>query len=274
MLDCLIQHELVKMHGAPSKARTAQVIVNAANGFIRANLIVVGCRALSSLKRALVGSVSAKVAAASTCPVMVVKKPRSEAGAFLTVLPRRVCIHIDGTKHSDAAFQWAISHMLNPDVDEVYLLCCCLKTSRAFSWLTSSARARASEQLAQSAEACEQLCIKKGFNVVRIDVSSGPSRSAPDRALSAPSSLSRSPSSAAAAAARSLALSSPDELIQASLNENCDLLVVSRECRGCAMLQYSPFPIVVFGAQRCGKEGAEPSATSEESLPSVDHSQV
>lgn len=260
------------MHGAHSKI--AQVIVNAANGVVHADLIVVGCRALSSLKRALVGSVSAKVAASSACPVMVVKKPRSEAGAFLTVLPRRVCIHIDGTKHSEAAFQWAINHMLNPDVDEVFLLCCRLRTSRAFSWLTSSARAKACEQLVQSAGACEQLCIKRGFNVIRIDVASGPSRfsasvgdSRPERV---PFASSSTISSSTAAAAPNLVQALPDELIHASLNENCDLLVVSRECKGCTMLQHSPFPIVVFGGRG---ECTQKDETSQE--PSTwDHSQV
>ncbi len=65
---------------------------------------------------------SSRVASACSCPVMVIKKPRDDAGAFLTVLPRRVFIHIDGTFEANEAFEWAAKHLLAPELDEVFRL--------------------------------------------------------------------------------------------------------------------------------------------------------
>ena len=66
--------------------------------------------------------VSSKVAQLCTCPVMVIKKPKDEAGAFLTVLPRRVFFHVECTNASKLAFDWAASKLLCRDIDEVYLV--------------------------------------------------------------------------------------------------------------------------------------------------------
>ena len=269
---CVRQHQVVRIHGARSK--TARVLVDTATCTLKASLIVVGCRARSTLKRALIGSVSARVAALSSCPVMVVKKPRSEAGAFLTVLPRRVCIHVDGTKHSSAAFRWAMTYLLNSDVDEVSLMCCRLQTSKAFSWLT---RSKASEEEARNIEICEQLCIQRGFHVVRVDVSAASPRDArPERSPSAApstSSVSSAPAAAAAAAPR-LSPASSDELIRASLQENCDLLLVSRECKGGTIPQQAPFPVVVLGAQKSGDGDAVDDGGLHQKISPTELSQV
>eukprot|EP00960_Hanusia_phi_P062378 765128-Hanusia_phi.AAC.4 len=53
---------------------------------------------------------------------MVIKKPKDEAGAFLTVLPRRVFFHVECSNASKLAFDWAASKLLCRDIDEVYLV--------------------------------------------------------------------------------------------------------------------------------------------------------
>ena len=114
---------------------------------------------------------SATVTGTSLCPVMVIKMPRPEAGAFLTgatpspttlfcprfpnhytqplssflvvsvsaVLPRRVCIHINGTSCTDYACEWAVRYLLIPD-DEVYLLCSRKKDKSLFEWFAGGKR--------------------------------------------------------------------------------------------------------------------------------------
>ena len=50
------------------------------------DLLVVGSRGHGPIRRALLGSVSSAIAQANDCPVMVVKKPKHSAGAFLKVV--------------------------------------------------------------------------------------------------------------------------------------------------------------------------------------------
>ena len=47
---------------------------------------------------------------------------QDEAGAFLTVLPRRVFLHVDPTPEARAAVEWAAARLLVPDTDEVFLV--------------------------------------------------------------------------------------------------------------------------------------------------------
>lgn len=54
------------------------------------------------------------------------------AGAFLTVMPRRVFFHLDGSQESRRAIVWAENYLLTSDLDEVFLVHIA-KASRGFS---------------------------------------------------------------------------------------------------------------------------------------------
>jgi len=227
-----IHHRLVLAPGA--RGKTAGVLAATA---AHAYMIVVGCRTLGAVERAFIGSVSSKLAATSACPVMVIKKPPREAGVFLTVIPRRVCLHIDGTPHAHAAFLWALAHLLAPE-DDVYLLCCARKKGKVASWLTGDLMSVCETELGKSAQDCEELCIKAGFNVTIVFVSDLPASTSTGQ-LSSPS-----------AAYKRWSSSSTSELIRHATQASCNLLVVSRESDGCKIARQSPFPVVVVGAPK------------------------
>lgn len=229
-----------------SRAKTGHLIAHTANQTLSANLLVMGCRAnnerrgLKGLKRALLGSVSTKVTAKCACPVIFVKKPRVEAGAFLAVQNRQVFIHVDGTSHAQYSCLWAAKNLLSAE-DEVHLLCCRKKETAA--WLRSNL---AHEGVASAADACEILLIKAGFNVTKVYVTnlistlsasstSAVKTHAQSRTARSPQAR-RLPSQESTCSPRlplfsppSLARCSPDDIIREASRRNCDLLVVSRE---------------------------------------------
>ena len=47
---------------------------------------------------------------------------QDEAGAFLTVLPRRVFFLVEDTAESRHAFDWIVDKLLQPDIDEIFLV--------------------------------------------------------------------------------------------------------------------------------------------------------
>jgi hypothetical protein len=169
--------------------------------------------------------------------------PRSSA-----VLPRRVCIYIDGTQGAFAAFQWSMWHLLSPDIDDIHLLCSLRKRNLEDSLRAVSSGGREVSptyaDVAASADICEELCIKKGFNVTKLhlgaakdamrgrSVGSTPRAHAPPPASStaATRTPSASPSSSPPAQGGPLTL---DGLLREALRHNCDLLVVSRASGGC-----------------------------------------
>ena len=67
-----LKHKKVKIEKIPT-GFSAEEIIKAASRF-RADLIVVGSRGLTGLKRRFLGSVSSKVARHAPCPVLVVRK--------------------------------------------------------------------------------------------------------------------------------------------------------------------------------------------------------
>lgn len=157
------------------------------------------------------------------------------------MVPRRVCLHIDGTQQAHSAFLWALSHLLAPEMDDVYLLCCARKKGNVTSWLNPHRFAPLLDEhglaaeIAHVAETCEELCIKAGFNVTKVFVTDSP-----------PSSTQSSPASPGY---RRWSESSSRELIRHATQASCNLLVVSRENEGCKMARQAPFPVVVVGAQ-------------------------
>lgn len=78
--------------------RPAQAILDVARD---ASLIIVGTRRLSALGALALGSVSARVAAHSTCPTVVVPPHTTPDGGSIVV-------GIDGSAHSDAALRFAL----------------------------------------------------------------------------------------------------------------------------------------------------------------------
>ena len=124
--------------------------------------------------------VSSRVASACSCPVMVIKKPRDDAGAFLTVLPRRVFIHIDGTFEANEAFEWAAKHLLAPELDEVFLLTSS-KYKAGGGWLGLGRGQRISQQgrdaermaIDSIADAFQDECIRQGYNASKVPVGAG-----------------------------------------------------------------------------------------------------
>lgn len=79
----------------------------------RAGLLVLGSRGLSDIQGFLLGSVSRRVAALATCPILVVKEP-------LTVLAQ-VVLAADGSKHSRMAAEFLTRQML-PEAAHVSVL--------------------------------------------------------------------------------------------------------------------------------------------------------
>jgi len=159
--------------GCPVKVVTAAALGN------KCDLCVMGSRGLSAVKRALVGSVSSRVASSCPCPVMVIKRPQNEVGAFLTVLPRRVFIRIDGSSQARDSFQWAMECLLSPEIDEVFLMSSSKRTQKR-GLLGFGGGQRASQQelederelIQDMANRCEEDCIRKGLNATKMDVGS------------------------------------------------------------------------------------------------------
>jgi nucleotide-binding universal stress UspA family protein len=58
------------------------------------DFVVMGSRDIGWANRAIIGSASDRVIVLCQCPVVVVKKRRDDAGAFLRVLPRRVFVKV------------------------------------------------------------------------------------------------------------------------------------------------------------------------------------
>ena len=150
-------------------------------------------------------------------------------------MPRRVCLHIDGTQHAHSAFLWALSHLLSPDMDDVYLLCCARKKGNVASWLNPHRSVSSAAEISHVAETCEELCIKAGFNVTKVFADSLPSTG---QNSPSPSGYMRWSGS-----------SSRDLIRHAAMQASCNLLVVSRENEGCKMARQAPFPVIVVGAQ-------------------------
>jgi nucleotide-binding universal stress UspA family protein len=246
-----VRFRVVLSQGCPAK-----VVAGAAHAN-EADLCVMGCRGLSAVKRALVGSVrcalcvvssvpnaiyarrmvlktvcfaqvSSKVASACSCPVMVIKRPRDEVGAFLTVLPRRVFIRVDGTSEASAAFDWAENTLLSPEIDEVFLMLSSQQTKKAAGWLGIGKvqhrplQDREAERMEVEcmADAFQDRCIRLGFNASKIRVESG----------------------------------SAEDMIRDAELKSCDLLVVgrpmgahAREEAGLYAAHNAPFPVIVVG---------------------------
>ena len=126
---------------------------------------------------------SSKVASACACPVMVIKRPRDEVGAFLTVLPRRVFFRIDSTAASRAAFDWATSYLLSPEIDEVFLMVSSRqqrpKAAGVGAWLQRGSRVTLQDSEAERieiecmADYCQDTCIRKGLNASKVRLESG-----------------------------------------------------------------------------------------------------
>ena len=113
------------------------------------------------------------------CPVMVIKRPRDEVGAFLTVLPRRVFVRIDGSSQAMDSFDWAMNCLLSPEIDEVFLMLSS-KQQKKKGWLGFTGGQRVSqedmederEKIRNMANRCEEECIRKGLNATKMEVSS------------------------------------------------------------------------------------------------------
>ena len=190
--------------------------------------------------------VSSRVASACSCPVMVIKKPRDDAGAFLTVLPRRVFIHIDGTFEANEAFEWAAKHLLAPELDEVFLLTSS-KYKAGGGWLGLGRGQRISQQgrdaermaIDSIADAFQDECIRQGYNASKVPVGWASSHQPP----------------------------SCHDLIRTAELKSCDLLVVGKtfgvkhEDTALWAAHNAPFPVIVVGdsAQPPSLETAPPT---------------
>lgn len=81
----------------------AQTIVRQAR-LVKADLILIGSRGLSDIRRFLLGSISRQVASIARCSVFVVKQPIPQL--------RRVILAVDDSKHSRAAARFFRSRIL------------------------------------------------------------------------------------------------------------------------------------------------------------------
>jgi hypothetical protein len=161
---------------------------------------------------------------------MVIKRPRNDVGAFLTVLPRRVFIRVDGTGQSLEAFDWAAKHLLSPEIDEVFLLLCSKYGGRpaAGGWLGMGGEKRRSLQDLEAerieiecfSDSFQDECIRKGLNSSKVRVESG----------------------------------SFEDMIRDAELKSCDMLVVGKDLRdrhredaGLYAAHYAPFPVIVVG---------------------------
>jgi hypothetical protein len=176
---------------------------------------------------------------------MVLKKPRDDAGAFLTVLPRRVFIRIDGTFEANEAFEWATKHLLSPEIDEVFLL-----TSSKYrpggGWLglgrvkQVSQHGREAERLAidSIADAFQDDCIRHGYNASKLPVESG----------------------------------SFHDMVRIAEFKSCDILVVGKhfgakhEDAALYAAHNAPFPVIVVGESAEAQERDSQPAASEASI--------
>jgi len=156
---------------------------------------------------------------------MVIKTPRDEVGAFLTVLPRRVFIRIDGTSQAREAFEWAACNLLSPEIDEVFLMLSSKYRKRGAGWLGVGGAWSLKDLEAERieiecmADMFQDECIRKGLNSNKVRVDSG---------------------------------SFQDMLREAQLG-SCDLLVVGKEFgahkedASLYAAHNAPFPVIVVG---------------------------
>jgi len=156
---------------------------------------------------------------------MVIKTPRDEVGAFLTVLPRRVFIRIDGTSQAREAFEWAACNLLSPEIDEVFLMLSSKYRKRGAGWLGVGGARNLKDLEAERieiecmADMFQDECIRKGLNSNKVRVDSG---------------------------------SFQDMLREAQLG-SCDLLVVGKEFgahkedASLYAAHNAPFPVIVVG---------------------------
>lgn len=180
--------EIVHAHGS-----TAPVIaeISKSRG---CDLCVIGSRGLNAFKRAVLGSVSSRVAQLCVCPVMVIKKPRDEAGAFLQVLPRRVFFYVDPENSVDA-FAWGLDKLLDPQIDEVYLLANYAFAQKKAVPLADREQVRV--ELETTMEKFEEQCKDKGIRSVT-----------------------------------RLRVNSIDQVLQAAVTNSCDTLIIERNPAG------------------------------------------
>ena len=180
---------------------------------------------------------------------MVLKKPRDDAGAFLTVLPRRVFIRIDGTFEANEAFEWATKHLLSPEIDEVFLLTSS-KYKPAGSWLglgrgkQVSPHGREAERLAidSIADAFQDECIRQGYNASKLPVESG----------------------------------SFHDMVRTAEFKSCDILVVGKhlnakhEDAALYAAHNAPFPVIVVGeSAEAQHRDSQPAASEASEAPTT-----
>ena len=198
---------------------------------------------------------SSKVASACACPVMVIKRPRDEVGAFLTVLPRRVFFRIDSTAASRAAFDWATSYLLSPEIDEVFLMVSSRqqrpKAAGVGAWLQRGSRVTLQDSEAERieiecmADYCQDTCIRKGLNASKVRLESG---FFGGKCSQGDLSQQRE----VVALTRPGVFFGADMLREAEL-KSCDLLVVGKERRSTRedaalyAAHNAPFPVIVVG---------------------------
>jgi nucleotide-binding universal stress UspA family protein len=101
-----------KILTALAKGPAAETIVSQA-GRKRATLVIVGSRGLSDIQHFLLGSISRRVVALASCPVLVVKRPMRTL--------ERLVLAVDTSKHSRAAVDFLLSGFL-PESTHVTLL--------------------------------------------------------------------------------------------------------------------------------------------------------
>jgi len=180
---------------------------------------------------------------------MVIKRPRNEVGAFLTVLPRRVFIRIDGSSQARDSFQWAIECLLSPEIDEVFLMCSSKRTQKK-GFLGFGCGQHASQQeidderrlIQNMANRCEEDCIRRGLNATKIQVGSY------------------------------------EDMLRQAEESSCDLLVVGKDPRSnkedasLYAAHHASFPVIVVGdtsdfqhrvamqASVCARPGTAPEA--------------
>lgn len=149
----------VHTHGLPAAggaSGVAESLVEYANSR-GADVLVVGSRGMGSLKRSLMslvglGSVSDYCLHHSNCPVLVVRsddKELCEEQPIIQRRPKRVCIGVDDSPHSEAALQWTLDNVLKPD-DTLHLLTVALPVPYPILDDSSAAVAAAETQQWQS----------------------------------------------------------------------------------------------------------------------------
>ena len=94
-----------KVHTIAREGNAAHEIIEAASE-LRTNLVVVGAKGLSGLKRFLLGSVSQKVMKYSPCSVLVVRHRERDAGTTASDSPLRIVLAYDDSEPAKRAAQF------------------------------------------------------------------------------------------------------------------------------------------------------------------------